>query len=329
MAMRRLLLLIAVALLASSCYIVHQDELRWLHVDDDGRGSIVDGEPVRGVNRSSFEYACIQGWGHSEGFLEAEGPLSWNANTVRIALNERCWLEENPPYMGGSYRDAVEAQVDELVDSGMTVILDLHWSGNATGQENMAGAASVEFWRQVAGVFSANDDNRYVNVWFDLFNEPHDISDDCWLNGCGDYVGMADLYDAVRSQADNIVVVTANGWGNNLSGYQIPDDWYQVVAGVHIYDFTGCSTLDCWQNEILRVHETIAPVVITEFGDTDCGGAWSGTLLTWAKTYGIGTVAWTWNTWSGCGGPHLVSDLAGTPAHDYGRTVRDHYLGVD
>ena len=54
----------------------------------------------RGVNWSSFEYACTQGWGMSSidaigrDAYEAEAAAiaDWGANTVRVPLNQDCWL---------------------------------------------------------------------------------------------------------------------------------------------------------------------------------------------------------------------------------------------
>ena len=55
----------------------------------------------RGVNWSSFEYACAQGWGMSRWTPsspatrttpEAKAIAEWGANTVRLPLNQDCWL---------------------------------------------------------------------------------------------------------------------------------------------------------------------------------------------------------------------------------------------
>ena len=53
----------------------------------------------RGVNWSSFEYACAQGWGMSSldtigggdpADQEAAAIAAWGANTVRLPLNQDC-----------------------------------------------------------------------------------------------------------------------------------------------------------------------------------------------------------------------------------------------
>src|SRR4051794_11904825 len=75
---------------------------------------------LRGVNRSSFEYACVQGWGFNEGPTDAASIAAmkrWRINAVRIPLNEGCWLGlKNIPaaYRGAAYRKQVVAYVKRL-----------------------------------------------------------------------------------------------------------------------------------------------------------------------------------------------------------------------
>jgi hypothetical protein len=48
-----------------------------------------------GVNRSGVEFMCVQGRGIFDGPVDdaAVGAIAdWNANAVRIPLNEECWL---------------------------------------------------------------------------------------------------------------------------------------------------------------------------------------------------------------------------------------------
>src|SRR5262252_7861019 len=58
----------------------------------DGNGRTVR---LLGVNRSSFEYACAQGWGIWTGPTDSAAIAAmktWHVNTVRLPLNEACWL---------------------------------------------------------------------------------------------------------------------------------------------------------------------------------------------------------------------------------------------
>ena len=57
---------------------------------------------------------------------------SWHVNTVRVPLNQDCWLgDDGLPKFGrvSGYRKAVRKWVSMLHRWGMAVVLDLHWSG--------------------------------------------------------------------------------------------------------------------------------------------------------------------------------------------------------
>jgi hypothetical protein len=103
------------------------------------------GQTIRlvGVNRSGSQYMCVLGRGIFDGPTDAASIAAmkaWQIDTVRVPLNEDCWLGINgfnPPYSGVAYRHAVEAYVAELNAAGLYVILDVHW--NAPGNEQAFG----------------------------------------------------------------------------------------------------------------------------------------------------------------------------------------------
>src|SRR5207249_3664448 len=64
-----------------------------------------------------------------------DGIKSWHQNTLRLPLNEDCWLGingVNPAYSGANYRQAIASYVSLLNQNGLYVILDLHWSAPGT-----------------------------------------------------------------------------------------------------------------------------------------------------------------------------------------------------
>lgn len=141
-----------------------------------------------GVNVMGGEYACAQGWGlhhHvSAGFSHtdlAEALAAWGVKTVRLPLNEHCWLADvrsipylDKKYSGERYRDSVQALVQLLTGQyAMHVVLDLHWTGTTAEQAlNLKPLPNHEysavFWTDVAQRFSGNE-----RVVFNLFNESH------------------------------------------------------------------------------------------------------------------------------------------------------------
>src|SRR5437899_2934821 len=220
----------------------------------DGAGRTVR---LLGVNRSGTEYECMANNGFFDGPGDAASVAamaSWNIDAVRVPLNEDCWLGINgapAAYSGTNYRNAIAGYVSRLHAAGMYAIVDLHWNAQGslpadgrTGQgRQMADLDhSPAFWSSVASFFK-NDHG----VVFDLFNEPHDISWDCWLNGCttsdgtGTWqaAGMQTLLNAVRATgATNVVTLSANGWGGDIPqwlNYRPRDPAGQIAAGWHVY----------------------------------------------------------------------------------------------
>jgi endoglucanase len=198
-----------------------------------------DGHKLRlvGVNHPSFEFACDDGYAYDDGHMDgadAAAVASWNANAVRVPLNEDCWLgingdpnnAQNPPpspqLTQAGYQQAVKDYVADLHAHGLYAILDLHWSAPganpADGQQPMPDDHSAAFWASVATTFKSDP-----AVLFDLFNEPfsptdprsgddpnpsHGVSWDCWVNGgctparySGTSQRAASTYTAVGMQA--------------------------------------------------------------------------------------------------------------------------------
>lgn len=302
---------------------------------------LVDGEgwpiQLRGVNRSGTEYSCVQGHGIFDGPVDdaaIAAMASWEVNTVRVPLNEDCWLGApglDPSLSGANYRDAVVDYARRLNASGIVVILDLHWTGSgddiAREQQPMARAGrSPRFWRSVANVFRDRE-----GIIFDVFNEPHDVSWDCWRDGCGTHAGMQDLVDAIRSTGGTQpIILSGLDWGGDLRRWKefLPHDPLdRLVAGIHLYDFKRCDSPDCWDAEIAPV-STDTPVVITEFGDSDCDADFSQKVMSWADAAQVSYVAWAWNPWDCSGGPALIDSFDGS-ATRYGQVIRDRFIARD
>lgn len=170
---------------------------------------------LRGADRTGLEYTCVSpkyGVPGADGITlgpldqrEVDGMLAWGINSVRIPLNEDCWLGINPVRQNGNkvrpirkpaqarragrslrtrYRAAVTSYVSLLESNGIVPIVDLHWTAPgstlAASQYRAPDAEhSIPFWRSVARTF--HDDHSIV---FDIFNEPLDISWSCLRDGC-------------------------------------------------------------------------------------------------------------------------------------------------
>ena len=299
---------------------------------------------LRGVDHSGTEYACIQGWGIFDGPSDSasvDAITSWNANVVRVPLNESCWLgiDGVKPSLGGaSYQQAITGYVSLLNRRGLVVILELHWTGPGTtpgtGQQPMPNRAHTpELWRQVATAFKGND-----AVVFDLFNEP--FPDDnrntpeawrCWRDGGGcagmtyEAAGMQELVTAVRSTgATNVIMLGGVQYANSLTGWlaAMPiDPLRNLAASWHVYDNNACNTKSCWDTYAAPVAATV-PLIVGEVGDNTSGSAFVTSLMDWMDARQGSYLAWTWNTW---GSPlDLIRGYDGTPTA-YGSTFRARF----
>jgi endoglucanase len=298
--------------------------------------------PIRllGVNFSGAEYACIQNrgiWSAPTDQTAIEAMVSWHINVVRIPLNEDCWLGiDGAPeaYSGDSYQQAIHEFVAALHQAGIYAILDLQWSApgeaQATGLQYMADRDhSTDFWRSVAQSFREDP-----AVLFDLYSEPHEISWECWLEGCAlpssgggtwQVAGMQALVDAVRSQgATQPLLLGGIEWANDLSGWlsHLPNDpQSQLVASIHVYPNNTCNSSECW-SEALQPIAARYPVIAGEIGEFDCQDHFVDQFMNWADANDVSYLGWTWNTFDCSSGPALIANPDGTPTA-FGQGLRD------
>jgi endoglucanase len=313
-----------------------------------------------GVNRSSGEYACVQGKG-----MWDSGPVdqasvdamrTWHIRAVRIPLNEDCWLGLSGTPSGATYQQAVKDYVNLLVANGITPILDLHWNhgaytgvssacadATATCQKPMPDAQySPQFWTGVATAFKGNN-----AVVLDLFNEPYPDAADNWADATEawtclrdggtcvgiDYqvAGMQSLVNAVRATgATNVLMVPGLTWTNDLTQwltYRPADPAGNVVASWHSYNFNACVSSSCWDSQIGPVAAQV-PVQAGEIGQNSCAHDYIDQVMAWADAHGVGYTAWTWNPWGCSSGNVLIDDYNGTPTSTYGQGFKAHLLTV-
>ncbi len=295
-----------------------------------------DGRPhlFHGVDRPSLEWSSV---GQGLSAADFEQMASWNANVVRIALNQDFWIAASPLYDPG-YAPLVDSAVTWAEGAGMDVILDLHWSDAgvlgsclASCQQKMADANSITFWSEVA--------TRYQNdgrVLFELYNEPHNVSWSVWQSGgdTGDgwqAVGMQQLYDTVRATgAQNLVVIGGLDWAYDLSG--VPAHRIQgnnILYASHPYLNGAGEMIPRFWDAYWGFLTATDPVLVTEFGDTgaSCSTDFTAELISYADEHAAGWTAWGWFP-QGCTFPSLIIDWAGTPSPS-GAVVKAALAGYD
>jgi endoglucanase len=291
-----------------------------------------------GVDRPSLEWLST-GENLSPGDFELM--RSWNANVVRIGLNQDFWLAGSA-LSDPDYPSRVEDAVAGAEAAGLDVILELHWSdaGVLGGcppeqgcQQLMPDGNSLDFWSEVATRFRG--DGR---VLFELYNEPHQVGFEIWKNGGTtpegwQAVGMQPLYGAIRATgAENVVIIGGLDWAYDLSVVASqPIDGYNIAYATHPYSDPanpGRPPED-WARAWGWLTRT-APVVVTEFGslfDPTCATDYGAQVIQYADAHFASWTAWAWYP-GGCEFPSLIEDWQGTPSPS-GAIVRAALLGYD
>ena len=279
------------------------------------------GHPVvlRGVNRIG-----LQTPGTSPPITDAEvgQAKAWGANVMRVLVGEAWTDPQCPNQYIPTYLDDVDAVVHSLTSRGMVALLDLHAVTRVACGTNdawrMADApGSIDFWQKVAARYKDNP-----LVAFDLYNEPHDITNGEWRNGgamvdwsLGTQVhwmaaGMQQLVDAVRATgATNLVAVSANGWAADPSAI-LKDGALQgtnIVYAAHAYTCPHANDTLCMANpankqaDLTPLWSTVAqnyPVMITEFGwPNPRDGTYNASVIRLAqsRTPKWGWIAFAWD----------------------------------
>ena len=301
---------------------------------------------LRGVNAASLEWVS-DGEGHIFDTVKT-AIKDWRVNVIRLPLAQDRWFGKAPEQKdeGKAYRELVEKIVDYCAEERCYIILDLHWSdagewGKQIGQHVMPDQNSLEFWKSCASTYK-----NHPAVIFDLYNEPHDVSWDIWLNGgqvaekafgrnpakSFQAVGMQATLDAVRATgAKNLIVVGGLDWAYDMKGFlagkQIADPMGNgVIFANHAYPFKG-DTVERWISKMEEASKLI-PIIVGEFGADSRGSARTKgqTDEEWVRRVlqALEGHKWSWIAWDlhPAAGPRLISDWKYTPTPYFGAWVK-------
>lgn len=324
-----------------------------------GNHLVTDGKTMRllGVQQQGLEYMCLFSADflfdstHDQATIDAM--KSWHVNTVRLPINESCWLGKKGVVADkNSYRQAVVDWVNMLRANGLFVIIDSHvasdGSGPATDILPMADHTAIAMWKSVAKTFKT-----VPGVIFDLYNEPNNIDWKCWLKGCKipagtnlntrayQAVGMQKLVSAVRSTgATQPILLDGVNWANDNSqwmAFKPKDKLNQLIVDEHVYGPTDDNAAPCGDDcrSVLTSLAASVPVVTGELGEIDCQHGYIDDYMAWADSVGVGYLGETWNATSPngytCESPVLLQDFNypdPTPT-PYGVGFRDHMQSID
>jgi hypothetical protein len=311
------------------------------------------GQPMllRGVNAASLEWTT-DGQGHIVQTVNT-AIHDWHVNIIRLPLSQDRWFGKAPEQKDGgkAYRALIHQVVDNCATQKCYIILDLHWSdcnewGTNIGQHSMPDLNSIAFWKDFAPVYANNP-----AVLFDLYNEPHDVSWDVWLNGgkitdrpngrragpprTYEAVGMQKMLDTVRATgARNVVVAGGLDWAYDLSGIldgrQLSDPHGNgVIYANHCYDNKGDSVY-AW---IAKMEKATAklPVIVSEYGGNS-GPSRRVPADNWLRhvLQALDDHKWSWTAWdlNSSAGPTLISNWNYTPTPRFGVYVKQELAGT-
>ena len=89
---------------------------------------------LKGMAMMGGEYSCVQGHGIFAGPSDIEivdAMASWGINSIRLPMNEDCWLGvKGVPanFSGVKYQQSFVAFIEKLLSRGFVVVMDLHWT---------------------------------------------------------------------------------------------------------------------------------------------------------------------------------------------------------
>jgi aryl-phospho-beta-D-glucosidase BglC (GH1 family) len=273
-----------------------------------------NGQPIRlrGVVRVGMQTGPIAPTVSVDDISHAKG---WGANIVRLPVGSQLWLD--PSYgtchTDPNYASKVDNAVNIITGMGMYVMLDLHWNtiapcGPAKPYAMADYPNSISFWQQVATRYKSNP-----LVGFDLYNEPHNISDQVWRFGgtvtwkgvTYQAAGMQQMYDAIRGTgATNLVFATGTVWGNNFPS-TAPLAGNNIVYSAHSYTCPGSPPPKCTTSTTPYDGSTYLknwvvpgqhyPVLVGEFGWPSPGsGRYNQSLISYDEDHGWGWTIFTW-----------------------------------
>ena len=271
-------------------------------LDANGAPVTLRGVVLNGLEQDASSPAVTQ-----QAVIEAK---AWGANFVRVPLGEQFWMPTNCDY-SPTYQATVSQVVNWITSLGMVALLDLHYNTvggcEAGAAHNMADEAQAPtFWSEVALLFASNP-----LVAFDLYNEPHNISDSVWLNGGSttDYfspnetyqaAGMQQLYNSVRSVgAQNLVFISGNTWASSVPANLV--NGTDIVYAAHAYTCPNAAPPSCTNASPYDPSQLLdnfvgvsasAPVVVTEFGwPSQYDGTYNSNVIAFTQSQGWGWAA--------------------------------------
>lgn len=196
---------------------------------DYSKGRAMNKKLGKGINfGNSWDAEGVGDGGWNNPIQDGDFTTVKNAgfNSVRIPVR---WAAGVDAQLNG-----VKADVQLAINAGLTVIVNSHHHDNlySAAQNGSFSSALQNFsneWKKVAQAFDSFADDKVV---FEIFNEPHDMTQD-QVNQI-----MTTGYQAIRSVSKGkTIMFEGNGYAKfaQIQNLNLPDDGNIIVSG-HYYD---------------------------------------------------------------------------------------------
>ena len=154
---------------------------------------------------------------------------SLGCDVVRLPINLHFMTDGAPTYQIDPLLYVMLDQVVDWADQlGMHLILDNHTFDPAISTDPAVGTILAKVWKQMAAHYQDHDGD----IYYEILNEPHGISDALW----GSIQGS--IIDTIRTvDTTHTIIVGGAGWNGYANLAQIPiypDD--NLIYTFHFYD---------------------------------------------------------------------------------------------
>jgi membrane protease YdiL (CAAX protease family) len=232
-----------------------------------------------GINQS---YAWFPTQNRAFADIKAAG-----ANSVRAVLSGGRWSKNSP--------HEVANLIKLCKDNHLICVLDDHDTlGYGEDTEAYTLSQTVSYWQKIQSVLVGQEAYMIINIG----NEPYgNANASAWVNDTKNAI-----LEMRKAGFHHTLMVDAPNWGqdrqfimrDNATNIFETDPDRNIIFSVHMYEFFN--TASKVENYLSSFVSRGLPVVIGEFGwKTSYGDPDEEAVMSYAQTYGIGYLAWSWS----------------------------------
>lgn len=194
---------------------------------------------LKGVSRTGLEYSYVDLNAMIPETIDFDIQLmkKWGFNAIRFPLRDSFWLNDV------AYKEKIQYWVNQTLLHDMWVILDLHTQQDHPGLDPFMyrSGNGLSMWIDIAKTYQTRS-----HVFFEIFNEPHEISPNVWWNGDDTYYGYKEVLTAIRRHASNICLIGGLDYAYQFNFLQQNKTLLKeikafpnLVLSVHPYGYKG------------------------------------------------------------------------------------------